>query len=71
MAALLVRDAAAFDVIVTTNMFGDILSDLASEISGSLGLAASLKPAATTRWRRRSTARRPTSPGRTAPTRPR
>jgi 3-isopropylmalate dehydrogenase len=42
MAALLVREAAAFDVIVTTNMFGDILSDLASEISGSLGLAASL-----------------------------
>jgi isocitrate/isopropylmalate dehydrogenase len=42
MAALLVRDAAAFDVVVTTNMFGDILSDLASEISGSLGLAASL-----------------------------
>ena len=42
MAALLVRDVAAFDVIVTTNMFGDILSDLAAEISGSLGLAASL-----------------------------
>ena len=42
MAALLVRDASAFDVIVTTNMFGDILSDLASEIAGSLGLAASL-----------------------------
>jgi isocitrate/isopropylmalate dehydrogenase len=42
MAALLVRDAAAFDVIVTTNMFGDILSDLAAEISGSLGLAASV-----------------------------
>ena len=42
MAALLVRDAAQFDVIVTTNMFGDILSDEASEISGSLGLAASL-----------------------------
>jgi isocitrate/isopropylmalate dehydrogenase len=42
MAALLVREAAAFDVIVTTNMFGDILSDLAAEISGSLGLAASL-----------------------------
>src|SRR6478609_3675553 len=40
MAALLVRDAGAFDVVVTTNMFGDILSDLASEISGSLGLAA-------------------------------
>ena len=42
MAALLVRDAGVFDVIVTTNMFGDILSDEASEIAGSLGLAASL-----------------------------
>ncbi len=42
MAALLVRDAGAFDVVVATNMFGDILSDLAAEISGSLGLAASL-----------------------------
>jgi len=42
MAALLVRDASVFDVVVTTNMFGDILSDQASEIAGSLGLAASL-----------------------------
>jgi len=42
MAALLVRDASRFDVVVTTNMFGDILSDEAAEISGSLGLAASL-----------------------------
>jgi isocitrate/isopropylmalate dehydrogenase len=42
MAALLVRDASPFDVIVTTNMYGDILSDEASEIAGSLGLAASL-----------------------------
>jgi isocitrate/isopropylmalate dehydrogenase len=42
MAALLIRDALAFDVIVTTNMFGDILSDEATEISGSIGLAASL-----------------------------
>jgi isocitrate/isopropylmalate dehydrogenase len=46
MAALLVRDASEFDVIVTTNMFGDILSDLAAEISGSLGLAASLNAGA-------------------------
>jgi 3-isopropylmalate dehydrogenase len=46
MTALLVRDAGAFDVIVTTNMFGDILSDLASEIAGSLGLAASLNAGA-------------------------
>ncbi len=42
MAALLVRDASRFDVIVTTNAFGDILSDEASEIAGSLGLAASI-----------------------------
>lgn len=42
MAALLVRDASQFDVIVTTNMYGDILSDEASEIAGSLGLAASI-----------------------------
>jgi isocitrate/isopropylmalate dehydrogenase len=41
MAALLIRDAGVFVVIVTTNMFGDILSDEASEIAGSLGLAAS------------------------------
>jgi isocitrate/isopropylmalate dehydrogenase len=40
--AHLVRDPEQYDVIVTTNMFGDILSDLASELSGSLGLAASL-----------------------------
>jgi 3-isopropylmalate dehydrogenase len=46
MAALLVRDASAFDVIVTTNMFGDILSDEASEIAGSLGLAESLNAGA-------------------------
>ena len=42
MAALLVRDASRFDVIVATNMFGDILSDEASELAGGLGLGASL-----------------------------
>jgi isocitrate/isopropylmalate dehydrogenase len=42
MAAMLVRDAARYDVIVTTNMFGDILSDEAAELSGSLGLAGSI-----------------------------
>jgi 3-isopropylmalate dehydrogenase len=46
VAALLVRDASQFDVIVTTNMFGDILSDEASEIAGSLGLAASINAGA-------------------------
>lgn len=42
MAALLVRDPSKFDCIVTGNMFGDILSDEASEISGGLGLAGSV-----------------------------
>ena len=36
------RNPQRFDVIVTTNMYGDILSDLTAELSGSLGLAASL-----------------------------
>jgi 3-isopropylmalate dehydrogenase len=42
MAALLVRDAARFDVVVTTNMYGDILSDEAAELAGGLGLAGSI-----------------------------
>jgi isocitrate/isopropylmalate dehydrogenase len=42
MAAWLVRDASRFDVIVSTNFYCDILSDLASELSGGLGLAGSI-----------------------------
>lgn len=42
MASLLVRTPERFDVLVTTNMFGDILSNLAAELSGGLGLAESL-----------------------------
>ncbi|MCC7427943.1 MAG: isocitrate/isopropylmalate dehydrogenase family protein [Alphaproteobacteria bacterium] len=42
MASLLVRDPARFDVIVTTNMFGDILSNLAAEMTGGLGLGGSV-----------------------------
>lgn len=41
-AALLIRRPDSFDVIVTTNMFGDILSDEASELTGSLGLGGSI-----------------------------
>ncbi len=41
-AALLIRSPDRFDVIVTTNMFGDILSDEASELTGSLGLGGSI-----------------------------
>ena len=42
MAALLVRAPERFDVICATNFHADILSDLASELSGSLGLAGSV-----------------------------
>jgi isocitrate/isopropylmalate dehydrogenase len=41
-AARLIRSPGDFDVIVTTNMFGDILSDEASELCGSLGLGGAI-----------------------------
>ncbi|MCP2030497.1 3-isopropylmalate dehydrogenase [Okibacterium sp. HSC-33S16] len=37
----MVTDPARFDVIVTDNLFGDIITDLAGAISGGIGLAAS------------------------------
>jgi 3-isopropylmalate dehydrogenase len=37
----MVQDPARFDVIVTDNLFGDILTDLAAAITGGIGLAAS------------------------------
>jgi len=40
-AMLLVRDPGRFDVLVTGNLFGDILSDQAAEITGSLGMLPS------------------------------
>ena len=42
MAAKLVRHPERYDVVLATNMYADILSDLASELSGSLGLAGSI-----------------------------
>jgi 3-isopropylmalate dehydrogenase len=42
MMAHVVRQPDRFDVVVATNMFGDILSDLTAELSGSLGLGGSL-----------------------------
>ncbi|OGT99032.1 MAG: hypothetical protein A2085_01030 [Gemmatimonadetes bacterium GWC2_71_10] len=41
LALELVREPERFDVIVTNNLFGDILSDLAAGLVGGLGLAAS------------------------------
>jgi isopropylmalate/isohomocitrate dehydrogenase-like protein len=40
MAMRLIKEPEKFDVIVTTNMFGDILSDEAAQLVGGLGLAA-------------------------------
>ncbi|MEJ5990316.1 isocitrate/isopropylmalate family dehydrogenase [Ramlibacter sp. PS3R-8] len=42
MAMRLVRDPQSFDVVVTTNMFGDILSDEAAGLVGGLGMAPGL-----------------------------
>jgi 3-isopropylmalate dehydrogenase len=41
LALQLVRDPAQFEVIVTSNMFGDIVTDLAAGLQGGLGMAAS------------------------------
>src|SRR5690606_9594949 len=38
----LLRDPQTFDVVVTTNMFGDILSDEAAGLVGGLGMAPGL-----------------------------
>jgi isocitrate dehydrogenase len=40
-AALLADDPARFDVVVMPNLYGDILSDVAAQIAGSIGLAGS------------------------------
>jgi isocitrate/isopropylmalate dehydrogenase len=42
MSAKIIRDPSQFDVVLTTNLFGDNLSDAASEIAGSLGMAPSI-----------------------------
>jgi 3-isopropylmalate dehydrogenase len=41
LAMEVVRDPSQFDVIVTCNLFGDIISDLGSQIAGGIGLAPS------------------------------
>lgn len=45
----LVKNPAHFDVVVTSNMFGDILSDEASQITGSIGMLPSASLGSTTR----------------------
>jgi 3-isopropylmalate dehydrogenase len=41
LALLMVQNPSAFDVIVTNNLFGDIITDLGAALQGGLGLAAS------------------------------
>ncbi|MGC4235680.1 MAG: 3-isopropylmalate dehydrogenase [Niabella sp.] len=41
VAMLLIKDPKRFDVVVTANLFGDILTDEASQIAGSMGMLAS------------------------------
>jgi tartrate dehydrogenase/decarboxylase/D-malate dehydrogenase len=41
LAARMVTDPASLDVIVASNLFGDILTDLGAAVSGSLGIAPS------------------------------
>jgi 3-isopropylmalate dehydrogenase len=41
LAMVMVREPSRFQVIVTSNMFGDIITDLAAQLQGGLGVAAS------------------------------
>jgi 3-isopropylmalate dehydrogenase len=41
LALLMIQDPSQFDVIVTNNLFGDIITDLGAALQGGLGLAAS------------------------------
>lgn len=72
----LVRQPKQFDVIVTDNLFGDMLSDVAAMLTGSLGMlpSASLaprtaRPASARRSMSRCTARLPILPARASPIR--
>ena len=70
----LVTDPGRFDVLVTDNLFGDILTDLAAAVTGGIGLAASgnVNPDRTTpSMFEPCTGRRRTSPDAESPTPPR
>ena len=72
----LVQDPSPFEVIVTNNLFGDIVTDLGAALQGGLGMAASANVHAARSDARRAcssrcTARRRRSPARTSRTRSR
>jgi len=59
----------AFDVVVMPNLYGDILSDVAAQIAGSVGLAGSANIGENIAMSKRSTVRRRAAPDRTWRTR--
>ena len=72
LAARMITDPGSIDVILASNLFGDILTDLGAAVSGSLGVApgANLNPERCfRRCSSRFTARRPTSWAKASPTR--
>lgn len=69
-AARLADTPEAFDVVVTLNLYGDILSDVTAQLTGSVGLAGSSNVGEHGALFKRSTALRPTSPARAWRTRP-
>jgi 3-isopropylmalate dehydrogenase len=68
IAMKLVTAPQQFDVIVTTNQFGDILTDIGAGLVGGLGLAPGLCVGERQAMARQPTARRPTSRDATSPT---
>ena len=69
-AAKLADTPEAFDVIVMPNLYGDILSDVAAQIAGSVGLAGSANVGTAARCSKPSTDRRRAARDRTSPTPP-
>ena len=64
----LIRDPQSFDTVVTTNMFGDILTDEAAGLVGGLGMAPAFALAREiSPWRRQRMAPLPISLGRASP----
>jgi 3-isopropylmalate dehydrogenase len=70
LAMFMVQDPGQFDVIVTNNLFGDIITDIGGALQGGLGMAASgnLHPGRTSMFEPVHGRRRPW-PGRTSRTR--
>ncbi len=69
-AAMLADDPARFDVIVTLNLYGDIISDIAAQIAGSVGLCGTANIGPHCAMFEAIHGSAPISPGKTSPTLP-